>query len=1149
MAEKRTILVVDDSAINRKILCKILSTEYNTVEAENGRIALEILREQKEGISAVLLDLVMPEMDGYGFLEEQRKDDTISNTPVIVTTQKEGEEVEVKALSLGAYDFLTKPYKPSIICQRLANTIRFRETAAFANTVERDVLTGLYNKEAFYSLAAKRIKNKKDIDYDLICLDVDKFKLINDMFGAEEGDRLLMYIGKLIKEIASPLKGIACRISADTFVILLPRQKDYESNMVQATTDLLSKYPLKIKISVRFGIYPVIGDGVPVRAMCDRAKLAIESIKGRYDLYHVFYDDSIREQLLFEQSISDDMKTALKEGQFLIYYQPKYDLMTENIAGAEALVRWLHPEKGFLFPSDFIPLFEKNGFITDLDMYVWEEVCKRIRVWLDMGRKAPSISVNVSRADIYNPHLPEVILGLIDKYKLEPKNLHLEITETAYTENPVQLIEVVSKLKEYGFSIEMDDFGSGYSSLNMLSELPIDILKLDMRFLQNQSTQRESKNIISFIISLAKWMDLLVVAEGVETEQQVKMLRNMDCNYVQGYYYSKPLPQKEFEDLLLCSEIEQMEKQKKIYPEGMGERVSITDSLGGVEYGYQQMLIVDDISVNREILMEIFREKYTIVEAENGEVALHYIREHAEEIDIILLDLIMPMMDGFQLLEKVKEDERTNKIPVIITSQAGEESEEKALLMGAADFIAKPYSPEVALRRVENVMADTRVKALEREKNLAQKMLELQEFSKKDALTGLYHRGELQLQVDHFFAMHTAGNCAFVMLDIDWFKQINDTLGHLKGDQVLCDVAKILKEFFRPEDIVSRMGGDEFVIFIPTAISFMDLNLKMDALCKRMEFIEGEISISCSLGVCQGPLFGQDYQTLYQNADLALLTAKRLGKSRYQIFDSEMKTPSPVLLNNMDWLLDETSDAVFVCDTENYKLLYLNEVAREMAQKTKGSCIGEKCYEVLWGREDPCTCCQIEEMNADVFDEKEIWREEIKRNFILKRKLVKWDGKNALVEYIQDNTLRFRMQKKLEQDVAEFKKNNEKMAGMLGALQSGLVKCSVDQYWTVLEANEKFYNMIGYTKEEFQQEHRNHLVQMIRPDYLQQNMMEMKKQLKSGNMAVLESCLVTKTGASIFVMDQTIVLEESDGNTYYYCTYIDITKQKTCVER
>ncbi|MEG1089662.1 MAG: EAL domain-containing protein, partial [Bacteroidales bacterium] len=526
MTSTKTILVVDDNKVNRQILNKILSPDYNIIEAENGEIALSILREKKESISVVLLDIIMPVLDGYEVLRQIHQDDFLSKIPVIMVSGQNSEDAEIKALSLGANDYVLKPYKPQIIKHRISNTIYLRETAAFVNYIQNDDLTGVYSKAYFYIQVAEILQNNPQNMYDLICFDVERFKLVNDMYGIKVGDEVLKHIGNILKSQISD-QGICGRIGADEFACLIPHRNDYCSKYFTDTLVKLNVFSgsIKLNIILRYGIYVIEDTSTPVNIMCDRACLAKESIKGKYDTYFAFYDDAIRQKLLDEQMIASDMKMALTENQFKVYFQPKYDLKTGEIIGSEALIRWIHPLKGFMRPNEFIPLFEKNGFITNLDIYVWEQCCILIKSWKDNGQPITPISINVSRVDIYNLQLPQLLLSLIQKYELSPKYLHLEITETSYTENPEQLIETISKLKKLGFIIEMDDFGTGYSSLNMLSELPIDIIKLDMRFIQKEKHKHYDRSILSFIISLAKWMDLKVVAEGVETEEQVQLLQ------------------------------------------------------------------------------------------------------------------------------------------------------------------------------------------------------------------------------------------------------------------------------------------------------------------------------------------------------------------------------------------------------------------------------------------------------------------------------------------------------------------------------------------------------------------------------------------------------------------------------------------------
>lgn len=550
MTEKRTVLIVDDSKMNRLILNNILETDYKVLQAENGLEAYHLLIEEPERVSAILLDLVMPIMDGYELLNRLKKHTRLKNIPVIIMTQRDGDEDEILALSRGAADFLGKPYNPLIIKHRLANIIQLRETAALINLVESDSLTKLYNKEGFHQRVKDLFRQHPNSDYDIVVLNVVKFKLINDIFGVETGDKILRFLGDFLWDIAARMKGFAARISADNFAIILPRQQDYESLLITGFVEAARPYIKKYGLSVRFGIYEITDANIGISIMCDRAKLAADSIKNSYSKMMAVYDEQFRNELLREQQITSLADQALREHQFVVYYQPKCSLADGTITGAEALVRWQHPTLGFIPPGDFIPVFERSSFIVKLDLYVFEQVCQTLRYWIDNSMPIVPVSVNLSRVDLFQPRLIETLKASLKKYDLSSNLINLEITESAYTDNAEKLIQVVRGLQNSGFSIEMDDFGTGYSSLNMLNELPIDILKLDMRFLQGDKTLRDDKNVLAFVISLANLMGFTVVAEGVETEGQVRYLYSMDCQLGQGYYFSRPVPAAEFEALL-----------------------------------------------------------------------------------------------------------------------------------------------------------------------------------------------------------------------------------------------------------------------------------------------------------------------------------------------------------------------------------------------------------------------------------------------------------------------------------------------------------------------------------------------------------------------------------------------------------------------
>lgn len=545
----RKVLLVEDNLINRKMLHDILSDDYDVMEAQNGQQALDILAQCAEEISIILLDIVMPIMDGYTFLSIVKNTAQYSSIPIIVTTHNDHESDEVLALERGATDFVTKPYKANVILHRVASLIKLRETAAMVNLYQYDRLTGLYTTEYFYQQARNILTGNPDKTYDIACCNIEKFKLLNDVFGIPAGDALIRALAQIISESVDK-RGIACRLWADQFACMVERRSKYSNEDFERILDILkSKFNLQ-NVVIKWGICPVDAQDLSVEKMCDRAMLAAKSIYGQYGKHFAVYDDLMRGQMLQEQAITDGMQEALNEKQFEVFLQPQFSISQNTISGIEALVRWKHPEMGFLSPAAFIPVFEKNGFITKLDEYVWDRVCEMMRGWDEKGYPKLPVSVNVSRADVYNADLPDTLAQIIKSHALTPDRLHLEVTESAYIGNSENIISIIEKLRSMGFPIEMDDFGSGYSSLNMLNDLPIDVLKLDMRFVQNKTGKPIRHEILQFIIDLAKKMKLKLIAEGVETKEQLERLRVIGCEYVQGYYFAKPMSQHEFEALL-----------------------------------------------------------------------------------------------------------------------------------------------------------------------------------------------------------------------------------------------------------------------------------------------------------------------------------------------------------------------------------------------------------------------------------------------------------------------------------------------------------------------------------------------------------------------------------------------------------------------
>jgi len=682
MLTQKTVLIVEDNPINREMLALILSGTYNVLQAENGEAALAVLNQYGEDISLIIMDVVMPVMDGYACLNVLKKDSRFAAIPVIIATQGDTEADEIAALSHGANDYVTKPYKPQIILHRVAGIIKLRETAAMINLMQYDRLTGLYSKEFFYQRTKELLRQHPDREYDLVCSDVENFKLINDVFGIPAGDMLLQSVAEAYRSKVED-RGICSRFEADRFICLLERHYQYSDDLFAESVNQINDLSKLKNINIKWGIYSIEDRTLPVEQMCDRAFLAVRNIKGQYGKYFAVYDEVLRQKLIREQEVANEMETALAGGQFEVYFQAKYRIRDVRLVGAEALVRWRHPQWGFQSPGLFIPIFEKNGFITTLDRFVWEQSCVALREWDDKGYPPISVSVNVSRADVYHLDLIDTLTGLTEKYGVSPSRLHLEITESAYTEDPGQIVRTVSRLRELGFVIEMDDFGSGYSSLNMLDKMPLDILKLDMKFIQEETARPLSQGILYFIMGLARWMNLRVVAEGVETKEQFIRLREIACDYVQGYYFAKPMPKDQFSSLLAASAAAASQEEEQQQTEEK-----------------EILLVADADPCYRAAVRRTFEQEYEVTEATDGAGALAVIASYERKVAAVVLSMTLTNPDALAVLDRLRREKDTWNIIVITTGPKDDILEEQALSVGADDFVSKPHTTAVLKRRV-----------------------------------------------------------------------------------------------------------------------------------------------------------------------------------------------------------------------------------------------------------------------------------------------------------------------------------------------------------------------------------------------------------------------------------------------------------------
>lgn len=545
--KKRTVLIVEDDLINREILSAILSDGYNVLQAENGKAGLEILEKNEKEISLILLDIQMPVMNGYEFLDAFNQVLSFRSIPIIVTTSSSAADDEIKCLENGASDFVSKPYNPDIILRRVESMIRLREASSVIDRVEHDRVTGFYSRDFFF-INAESILENTDGEYDLFCCEIMSLKMLHDRHSKAKTEKMLIGIAEALEEKFG-IQSVYGRHSEQIFSVLTAhKSKENYEHITEDLRNAVNKTPIPDAV-LHFSVYPCVDKKMSAAALCNRALAAGEDVKYQFGRQFAEYNSEFKDKYVRRHAILGFMESALKENQFEVYYQPKHSLKNDNTGGAEALVRWTHPELGFISPGEFIPLFESSGFITDLDFYVAERVCSDLRGWIDKGLPAVPVSCNLSRADFSHPALAETIVKIADKYSIPHKMLHLEVTESAYTDNMRVFLDTVQNLREAGFCIELDDFGAGYSSLTVLSEMDIDILKLDMYFARNMGSLKQDL-ILKYIFAIAENLNMEIVAEGVETEEQSDAFRKMGCTYIQGYYYSKPLPKAQFEEYL-----------------------------------------------------------------------------------------------------------------------------------------------------------------------------------------------------------------------------------------------------------------------------------------------------------------------------------------------------------------------------------------------------------------------------------------------------------------------------------------------------------------------------------------------------------------------------------------------------------------------
>ena len=543
---QRRVLVVDDEAINREVLGTIIGESYEVLFAENGRQALGMIRRNRDTLSLVMLDLYMPEMDGFTVLETMHGDPELSRIPVIVLTGEPS--AELRSLELGAADFLTKPYDmPEVIRARVRCIIELNEGRSIIHAAEKDALTGLYSSNFFFEYAQQLKRYRPEQDMDAVAINIDRFHLVNELYGREFGDRALILLGRAIRDFLSTTDGIGCRQEADSFFVYCLHRDSYDEVLAQLEEGLDSLLRT-VRIRLRVGVYANLDHSVDVARQFDRAKTACAMLRDDYSRSVLVYDNSLYQNEIFTATLLGGIHQAIQNKQLKIYYQPQYDIREGEpvLCSAEALVRWEHPELGMISPASFLPLFEENGLIQMVDQYVRREAAQQIRQWQETyGIRFP-LAVNLSRFDLYEPELVDELQGLLNEFGLTPDDMLLELTESAFTVDVEQLDEAVDQLRSAGFRVGMDNFGAGGFALGALFTVPIDQLKLDMKYVRYIWDAEARERLIRLVMDAATYLGIAVVAESVETEEECELLRALGCIVVQGRCFSTPETAEEF---------------------------------------------------------------------------------------------------------------------------------------------------------------------------------------------------------------------------------------------------------------------------------------------------------------------------------------------------------------------------------------------------------------------------------------------------------------------------------------------------------------------------------------------------------------------------------------------------------------------------
>ncbi len=560
-SKRYRVLVVDDSMINRQILKDILTDSAEVIEVDNGQKACDYIMEHFYDIHIVLLDLIMPGMNGFDVLEFMRKKHMTDYLPVIMISSDNDERNIEHAFDLGAIDFISRPFMDRIVLRRVLTTIAlFEKQKELVHLVDRqfvaddrkvDELTGLDFKETFFNNVFTLLRSHRSERLWMVALDIDHFKLYNHFYGWDRGDSYLRTLGNYLKEFTHRHGGIAGYLGGDDFAVLCPNKKAAVDEFEKILSRAMENNEISAGFGVKVGLYEVEDPTEEVSEIYNKAVIALSSVHDDYARHIAEYQPIMSAEVKNEYEFLSDVKRGLDAGEFIYYLQPKVDLASGEVAGAEVLIRWNHYKDGIISPGRFMPELERTGFASVVDRQIWEDVIRFLADTKETGKELLPLSINLSRADIYTMDVTGFLVSALDEYELDHDLLEVEITESDFASDDDRVASEIDRLRASGLTVIIDDFGSGYASLGALDDVPADLLKIDMKYLDEKSGEVEAKrSILESVLNVAKLMDISTIVESIETQEQVDFLISQGCTYGQGYFFYKPMDAAAYQELL-----------------------------------------------------------------------------------------------------------------------------------------------------------------------------------------------------------------------------------------------------------------------------------------------------------------------------------------------------------------------------------------------------------------------------------------------------------------------------------------------------------------------------------------------------------------------------------------------------------------------